>query len=458
MGRPRSQRVAIEKVFQKPVHVEFDQPRQSTEGGVVLLRAIDQRIGLTTALASALRDRRQPGKVRHDVLELLRQRIFAIACGYPDGNDARELAHDPAMKMVCGRSPVCDQPLGSQPTLSRFENSISPVDLLRMSYALAESVLRSQRRLRGKNRVRRIIVDIDGVDDPVHGEQQLSLFNRYYDNYCYIPLVASVQFDADPQQFVVAAMLRSGGATGDLGAVAMLQRLVPMLRENFPRTSIAIRMDARFSGPGLLDWCEAEDLVYYAGFQGNSALLEAAEPLLAQARRAGKLGPSGDLFGETNYQTRRSWDDPRRMVIRAQVVRLGDREIKENPRFVVTNDEATDPEGIYRIYTARGDVENRYKELKDGLSFDRASCSSADANQFRYLLTVAAFTLMQHLRQSVDHPDLVRAQVSTLRERLLKLAVRIYETARRLVLKAPAAFGWITPWRHAALACSRLRL
>ena len=146
------------------------------------------------------------------------------------------------------------------------------------------------------------------------------------------------------------------------------------------------------------------------------------------------------------------------MIIRAHIAKLGDREAKENPRFVVTNDETADPQAIYAIYTARGDVENRYKELKDGLAFDRASCSSADANQFRYLLTVAAFTLIQHLRQSVDHPDLVRAQVSTLRERLLKLAVRVYETARRFVLKAPAAFGWVTPWRHAALACSRLRL
>jgi hypothetical protein len=458
MGRQHSQRVAIEKVFKKAVHVEFDQPRQSTEGGVVLLRAVDERIGLTTALASALRDRRQPGKVRHDALELLRQRIFAIACGYPDGNDARELAHDPAMKMVCGRSPGCDEPLGSQPTLSRFENSISPVDLLRMSYALAETVLRAQRKLRRKKSVRRIIVDLDGVDDPVHGDQQLSLFNRYYDNYCYIPLIASVQFDDDSQQFVVAAMLRSGGATGDLGAVAMLQRLVPMLRENFPGASIAVRMDASFSSPGLLDWCEAEELTYYAGFQQNSALLRAAAGLQRQARKAAKKGSSGKVFGETDYKTERSWDDHRRVVIRAQVVKLGDREAKENPRFVVTNDEKAAPQQVYAIYTGRGDVENRYKELKDGLAFDRASCSSADANQFRYLLTVAAFTLFQHLRQSVAHPDLLRAQVSTLRERLLKLAVRVYETARRFVLKAPAAFGWITPWRHAALACSRFRL
>ena len=141
-----------------------------------------------------------------------------------------------------------------------------------MSYALPETVLATQRHLRGKNRVRRIIIDLDGVDDPVHGAQQLSLFNRYYDNYCYIPLVASVQFDDDPQQFVVAAMLRSGRATGDLGAVAMLQRLVPLLRKNFPCAEIAVRMDSSFSTPGLLNWCKAEDLTYYAGFQQNSAL------------------------------------------------------------------------------------------------------------------------------------------------------------------------------------------
>ena len=447
----------MQGVLWKTICVDFDQPQQSTEGGAVLLRAIDERMRLTQGLAIARRDTRQFGKVRHTTVELMRQRIYGIACGYPDANDARQLANDPVMKAVCGRSPQDGEALGSQPTLCRFENDASPVDLLRMSYALADTVLAAQRRIRGKKSVERIVIDLDGVEDPTYGGQQLTFFNSYYDNWCYLPLLASVQFDEDPAQFVVGAMLRSGKAGGDLGAIPMLRRLVPRVRSSFPRAHVAVRLDGAFATPELLDWCETEGLTYYINLPQNSALNEAAAPILAQARERLREGREAVAHGEVLYQAR-TWDDERRVIVRANVAVLEDRTPKDNPRFVVTNDRRRSPIVIYKMYTARGDVENRYKELKDGLSFDRASCTAADANQFRYILTVAAFSLFQHLRQAVDHPDLARAQVSTLRERLIKLSVRVFETARRIVLKAPAAFGWIGAWRHAALACVPLRL
>jgi hypothetical protein len=456
MGVNARQSVAIQGTLWKPVVVEFSEPQQSTEGGLVLLRSVDQRLGLTAGMASALQDDRQPGKVLHSTIDLLRQRVFSIVAGYADANDARQLADDPMLKLVCGRSPQ-DPALGSQPTLSRFENRASPRDLVRMSYALADCVIGAQRRRRGKKRVRRIVIDLDGVVDPTYGGQQLTFFNAFYDDWCYIPLITSVQFDDDPQQFVVNAMLRTGRATGDVGAVAVLQRLVPRLRASFPRALVAVRMDAAFATPELLDWCEDKGLTYYIGLSRNPALCRESEPTLAEARSRAAAGLDPVVFGELNYQTT-TWDDERRVIIKGDVTKLDDRTPKDNPRFVVTNDRKRSPRAIYSLYTERGDVENRYKELKDGLSFDRASCCLADANQLRYLMSVAAFVLFQHLRQAVDHPELCRAQVSTLRERLVKLSVRVVETARRIVLRAPAAFGWITAWRHAALACCRLCL
>ena len=455
MGGNARQSVAIEGVLWKPVVIEFSEPQQSTEGGLVLLRTVDQRLGLTAAMASALRDDRQPGKVTHATVDLLRQRIFSIAAGYADGNDARQLADDPMLKLACGRSPD-DPALGSQPTLSRFENRASPVDLLRMSYAMADAVIHAQRRRRGRKRVRRIMIDLDGVEDPTYGGQQLTFFNAFYDNWCYLPLVASVQFDDDPQQFVVNAMLRTGRATGDVGAVAMLQRLVPRLRKAFPRGRLGVRLDAAFATPELLHWCEVEGLTYYVSYARNPAICREAEPFQQEARLRAVAGRNPVVFGELSHKAT-TWSEERRVIVHADVAHLEGRSPRDNPRFIVTNDEKRSPRGIYEIYTARGDVENRYKELKEGLSFDRASCMLADANQLRYLMSVAAFMLFQHLRQLVNHPDLARAQVSTLRERLLKLSVRVIETARRIVLRAPAAFGWITPWRHAALACSRSR-
>ena len=457
MGGEARQSVAMQGVLWKTVVVDFDQPQQSTDGGAVLLRAVDERLGLTEALGKAMHDGRQAGKVHHSLLDLVRQRIFAIACGYPDCNDARTLANDPVMKAICGRSPENGAALGSQPTLSRLENDVSPRDLLRLSYALAETVLRRQQKVRGKKRVKRVVIDLDGVDDPTYGGQQLALFNGYHDNWCYLPLFPSVQFDDDPAQFVLGAMLRSGKANGDLGAVPMLSRLVPRVRKLFPSALVAVRMDGAFATPEFLDWCEAQGLTYYINLPQNPALNRAAAPYQAQARSLLKAGREAVAYGEIDHEAR-TWDDERRVIIRANVTLLEDRTPKDNPRFIVTNDRRRSPRATYAMYAKRGDVENRYKELKGGIAFDRASCSAADANQFRYILSVAAFALFQDLRQSVDHPDLVRAQVSTLRERIIKLSVQVVETARRIVFKAPAAFGWIAPWRHAALACAAPRL
>jgi hypothetical protein len=440
-----AQRVELPFVFDRPVHVEFDAPAQSSDGGLVLLAAADRQLGLTDAMAAAAGDRRQSAKVRHSVRELFRQRVYGIACGYPDCNDAATMGRDPLFQLACAGAQT---DLGSQPTLSRFENSLNSRQLLRTAYALCDAVLRMQKKARRKNPPRRITIDIDGVCDEVHGGQQLALFNQHYDAWCYLPLVVSVAFDDEREQFVVAAFLRGGGACSDQAAVPALKRLVPRLRALFPRAALELRADGAFCTPELLSWCESHDLVYYLSRPGNSVLHGLAEPFMAESRQRFAAGRKSRVMGEFDYAAH-SWDQDRRVVVRADVCRVGRTE-KDNPRYVVTNDEKSAPVTIYTKYTRRGSVENRYKELRQ-LAFDRTSCTDHFANQFRYLETVAAFALFQELRRRLARTPAAGLQVATLRERLVKLGVRVTVSARRILLKAPAAFAWIRWWTTAAL-------
>src|SRR5213592_536554 len=193
----------------KPIVVRFDQPQASSDGGAILLKVVDDRLGLTWRLASALRDRRQPGKVMHPLRDLLRQRVFGLACGYADCNDAARLAHDPIHKLLLERDPLAGAALGSQPTLSRFENAVGRTDLYRLGTAVADAVLIYHRERLGEG-VRLITIDLDATDDPTHGQQEFALFNGYYDTWCYLPLIATMTFDTEPLQHIVAALLRPG--------------------------------------------------------------------------------------------------------------------------------------------------------------------------------------------------------------------------------------------------------
>ncbi|MGB5102778.1 MAG: transposase, partial [Steroidobacteraceae bacterium] len=205
------QTVLFSELFRRPVVASFDQEHGSSDGGAILLKACDQRLGLTERLVEAIEDRRQSAKIRHAIGDLLRQRLYAIACGYPDGNDASRLGRDPIQKLLCGRDPVSGEDLASQPTLSRFENAFDRVDLYRMGVALAETVIERHRRRLGR-KVRRITIDLDPTDDPTHGAQPLSFFNGHYDSWCYLPVAGFLTFDEEAEQYLFACVLRPGNA------------------------------------------------------------------------------------------------------------------------------------------------------------------------------------------------------------------------------------------------------
>ena len=446
------QSVLFPDLFNKPVIATFDQPHASSDGGAVLLKAAEARYGLIDGFARCLVEDRQPGKVRHTLEDLLAQRIFGLACGHPDANDADRLADDPIHKLLLGRDPIDGDPLASQPTLSRFENQVGAHELYALGRELAASVIaRHQQRLHG--RARTITIDLDPTDDPTHGAQQLTFFNGHYDSWCYLPLLAFVTFNDEVEQYLCAAILRPGNAPATRGARGTLIRLIDLLRHAFPKARFLVRLDGGFATPEILDRLDAEPRLDYVVAMGENAVLTRfAEPAMVTARTESETsGQTEHVYTEAHYAAG-TWPHERRVVIKAEVVRLPGREPRDNPRFVITNLRQT-PRFVYeRVYCARGDIENRIKELHDGLQIGRTSCCRFWANQLRVLLTAAAYVLMQELRLRAARTACARTQVTGLRERLLTLGVHVVVSVRRIVLHLPTSTPDLAAWRHIALA------
>ena len=439
---------------------------------------------------------------------MLRQRVFGIALGYFDCNDSDRLRADPVLKMLLGRDPDSPRDLASQPTLSRFENTVGPRDLLRMARALATLVLQRQRERRKTARV--ITIDLDPTCDPTHGDQQLSLFNRFYDTACFLPLVGCVTFDDEDEQYLVAAVLRPGNAPAKQGMIGLLKRLLPLLREEFPRARLRIRLDAGFQGGELLSYLHGEGVQVVLCLAANKVLKELAEPVVKLVRKdyepfiaeleqvlagpggvrggagavpAGAGGACGGGAGRPRERRRAAeaaeaagGDGAAEAAVaagpavRPGAVRGGHMGPAlagaDQGRHGVQRAAGAEAERALRADRHRriaaagvrahllraGDAENRLKELKAGLGLDRTSCHRFLANQFRVLLAAAAYALMQELRWQARETEFARAQVPRLRDFLLKIAVRVQVTVRRIVLHlplgAPAAAEWVAIAGH----------
>lgn len=438
----RTQSVLFKGLAPKPLTVRFEDERTSSDGGAILLKATDQRMGMIASMAESFADQRDASRVKHEVEELLSQRIFGIACGYEDGNDAARIAADPVLKTLAGRDPFGED-LASQPSISRFERSATRKDLVRMSMSLMKRVVQAQRRGR-EGWTRRITIDLDQTPAPTYGGQQLTFFNGHYDAYCYIPLVAAISFADEPDQYVVASVLRPGNAPDKRGAISLLSRLLPVLREAFPEAALAVRLDAGFCAPEIIDYVESERLAYAIAFPSNVVLDRASEILMSEVRfLASKTGITEHRYAETTYKAG-TWPNQRRVIFKAEVTQISGREPKDNPRYVVTNMHGSAQHIYENVYCRRGDFENRLKELKNDLSMDRMSCSSFLANQFRALMATAAFALFQEIRRSAI--TLARATVSRLRIEVIKLAARVTTSARRIVFSLPRHCAFKSEW------------
>lgn len=446
------QTVLFPDFFSKPVQARFSRDQLSSYGGTVLLAVRDRQLGLIEALGAALTDRRQAGKVEHTLMDQIRQRVFGIAVGCADGNDAARLRDDPMLKLACDRDPAQGAALASQPTLSRFENAVDRAALLRMSRRLAERVIGAQAERRRNRRPRRIIIDLDPTCDPTHGAQQLTFFNGFYGTWCYLPLLITISFDGEPRKYPVAAILRPGNAAPLLGVLPVLKRLLGLLRQHFPRTRLYCRADAGFAAPEFFAFLDAEGLHYTVAMGTNARLKELSAGWMNLARRMVQIhGRKVTIHRETTYRAKR-WNRPHRLAYKAEVVVEDGKAPRDNARYVVAEMPGCfAASGLFDFYYGHSDMENTIKELKNDLELDRTSCTGFLANQFRVLLTLAAYVLMQSVQEGSAEEELQQAQMATLRVRLLLIGVQVRCSVRRLVLE----FSRHHPWADSWLACAR---
>ena len=422
------------------LRADFDGGALSSDFGPLLLRGIDRQIGLTDRLAAAVHDKRHPSSIDHPLRDLFAQRIYQIASGYADGNDANSLRHDPMFKLSVERPPLePDQDLASAPTFSRLEHSVDRKDLYRLTQALVDHFLASY-----PEPPAAIVLDLDHSDDPTHGQQELAFYNHYYKSYCYLPLFI---FEGTSHALVTACLRPGRRPTGAENAM-ILSRLLSYVRHHWPQTHILVRGDSHFATPEVIEVIahrRLSDFVF--GLGGNAVLLRHAAPVMqavrclyqqqtALAHAHGARPPvSSRLYEEFPYAAA-SWSQPWRVVLKAEVMHAG-----ENPRFVVTSLDAPPPQMVYEdLYCARGNCENDIKAVKCDLHSDRTSATTFLANTLRLLLACAAYVLHHALRtHTLQHTSLANAQPSTVILTLFKVATQVKQYKERVLLHLPSS-------------------
>lgn len=417
----------LSPVCGKTIVARFDGASMSSDGGLLALREVERRLGLASRLAACISDPRAPGRVRHELDEIIRIRMLMIAAGYEDGNDADRLRSDPMFKLAMGRLPD-DADLCSQPTISRLENLPDARALLRMGRAMIDHYCHSFRQA-----PRRITLDIDDTFDAVHGGQQLRLFNAHYDEYGVQPIVVF-----DDAGRMIAAVLRPASRPSGRQIVRWLHRLIAAMRANWPQVEIMLRADSHYCTPEVLRFCRARRLHYVLGVAPTTTLrkhiLKLEESTAARAA-ANADGEKLRRFKEF-YDGAASWDRVERIIARVQAGPQG-----TDTRFIVTSLPTLSGRTIYQdIYCARGQAENHIKAWKTHLAADRTSCCRAAANQMRLFVHVGAYWLMWSVRTLMPRRSRWRvAQFDTLRRRLIKLAVRIEVFKTQVRLHLPKA-------------------
>lgn len=385
----------------------------SSDGGVMLLRQMDRRLGLSAAVAAALRDPRAPERIRHELRDLVAQRLYGLCCGYEDLNDHDRLRHDPLMQTAVGK----DAGLASSPTLSRLETRATRRDTLSLNRVLVEQFIASHRAAPAE-----LVLDVDASDVPLHGDQELSQFHGYYDHYCYLPLYVFCG------QAMLACLLRPSRIDGAKHSAAVIKLLVTRLRQAWPATRIIVRGDSGFCRQPLLRWCERHGVGYVIGVARNARLQRRVAAWEAELEAAFRVaGTKQRAIHEFRYAAD-TWAVERRVVTRLEYGSQGN-----NPRFVVTN-LGLPPQELYdALYCQRGEAENRIKEAQLDLFGARASCRRFYANWLRLMFAALAYTLMQRLRKTaLAGTELANATAATIRVRLLKIGVCIIRNTRRI--------------------------
>lgn len=444
-----SSQIEFEGVGKRKLVASFDAEHITSDGGLVLLERVDRRVGLMHRFANCFVDHRDPELIEHELEQLLRQRVFGISCGYEDLNDHAALRDDPLMAAVVGKADPLgrdrrekkDQghPLASPSTLNRLE--LTPADATadsryrkivydpeKVADLFVELFLDAH-----PKRPKEIVLDLDSTDDLIHGTQEGRFFHGYYGNYCYLPLYIFVG------DFLLCAKLRKSDIDGSAGSLDEVKRIVARIKKRWPKTKFVLRADSGFARDEIMTWCEANEVDFIFGLAKNARLEKMIVAELETVKQeAAKTGAAARMFRELRYRTLDSWSCERRVVAKAE--HLGD---KSNPRFVVSSfpPERHDARSLYEdVYCARGDMENRIKEQQLDMFADRTSAHTMRANQLRLWFASIAYVLMNLLRHfGLRGTELERAQVGTIRIKLLKLGALVRVSVRRIVLSLSAA-------------------
>lgn len=425
----------LSPVSGKALQVRFDGGSVSSDGGLLLFREIEDRLGLASRLAACLNDGRHPDLLTHTAADIIRFRALGIVAGYEDGVDCNRLRTDPVFKLALGRLPESGDRLCSQSTVSRLENTPSRTALYRMGRALIDQYCTSYPTVPG-----RIVLDLDDTFDAAHGQQQLSLFNAHYDERGFQPILI---FDDTGR--LVTAVLRPAKRPSGREIRTLIRRVVGRIRSNWPQVRITLRGDGHYACPEVMDWCEAKGLSYIFGLPGTSTYHAHVTTLSAStlARFEELKAANPKLSAETKvrrykefHDGAKSWSRVRRIGARVEAGCLG-----VDVRYIVTNIEGKSVKTLYeKVYCARGQMENHIKSYKRHLAADRTSCSAATANQFRLFLHAVAYWLVWVFQQTVPKRSRWRtAQFDTIRLRLVKLGARFQEFKKMVRVHLPAA-------------------
>ena len=423
----------------REIVARFDGGTISSDGGALLLRQTDKRLNLLPRLAECFLDGRNPDLVEHSILEMLSQRVYALALGYEDLNDHEQLRNDPVFGVLAGRKEL-NEPLAGKSTLNRMELGAGVKDRYKkitfwkeaIDELLVKVFLESH-----EQAPEQIVLDVDTTDLPLHGKQEGRFFHGYYDEYCYLPLYIFCG------EHLLCARLREANHDASFGSLAEIQRIVAQIRAAWPAVKIILRADSGFCRDELMSWCESHGVQFVFGLARNQRLRKIIGAEMQQATEQwNQTGRPVRIFTEFDYKTRKrkkgGWKRERRVVAKAEHI-----DGKENPRFVVTS--LSQPEWaanvVYQeLYCARGDMENRIKE-QFSLFADRVSTETMRANQMRLYLSAAAYVLVSGLRRlGLKATELAEAQVSTIRTKLLKIGAQIRVTVRKVWVSMASSY------------------
>jgi hypothetical protein len=413
-------------VLNKKIELSFSGERISSDGGLLLLREVENQVGILERISSCITDVRDSRYIDHTLKEMITQRVFQIAAGYEDCNDCNDLRSDMVMKTCANRLPQTGDDLASQPTMSRLENTVNTRDLYNIGRQLLDFFVASYSTQPGV-----IIIDCDDTNNNTYGQQELALFNNYYHDHCYMPLHIYEGLTGK----LITTILKPGRRNKQNNVASLLKKLICHLREKWPDTLIIVRGDSHFASKDFMEWCADNPLTgYITGLSGNKKLHELARMTIDSAEREYKqYGRPVKRYHSFMYQAG-SWEIPQKVVVKVEVSAMG-----TNIRYIVSNLAKIRAKELYeKGYCARGAMELRIKEHKLYLKSDRSSCNSFRANQFRLFMHSIAYVLLHTMQKELfKGTQYANATFKTIREKIIKTAAWVREMKTKIKIELP---------------------